>query len=173
MNPYLVRVGMSKKLYPEIAHIFSIGHYKPKELGEDDFSRELIYFYKFGNKLNFFLERLIDMFKLRFEGDTIKFDYITLYPTRKKNEINPNMNDLIKKFSQSVNLPYNQILRRNRDIKPNHELRTFEERKDNVYKGRESDWSDLNKTLKYSRIIGICKTPYVSEEKRRKWKKEQ
>lgn len=224
MDIYLLRVGTSKKLYPEIAHIFGIGYYKPKELGEDDFSKKLIYFYKYGNNLNFFLEKLIDLFKLRFEGDSIRFDYITLYPTRKKDEINPNMENLIKKFSPSINVPYKQILRRNKNIKPNHELKTFEDRKDNVkgsldvledikgkniivldnttttgislidatnlllskgannvacvclglnYKEKDKDYNDLNKTLKYSKIIKYFRSPFIPKEKREEWKTKQ
>lgn len=224
MSLYLLRVGISKKLYPRIAHIFAIGHYMPKSLGDDDFSRKLIYFYKYGNDSDFFIEKLVELYKLRFEGDIIKFDCITLYPTRKKGQINEHMESLVQEFSKQVKLPYKQIIRRNKDIKPNHELTTFEERKDNVkgtvdmlegvqgkniivfdntsttgislidvtnlliengaknvaciclglgYKGKETDWDDLNKTLKYSRIRDICRTPFVSEEKREKWKKEQ
>ncbi|MFH1641522.1 MAG: hypothetical protein ABIC04_01345 [Nanoarchaeota archaeon] len=52
MDLYLMRVGVSKKYYPNIAHIFAIDHYKPKEMGDDDFSKKLIYFYKFGNHLS-------------------------------------------------------------------------------------------------------------------------
>lgn len=220
---YLLRVGMSKKLYPKIAHIFAIGHYKSKALGEDDFSKKLIYFYKYGNDLDYFLEKIVDLYKLRFENDSIKFDYITLYPTRQKGNVNPNMEKLAQELSKKIGIQYKKIIARNRDIKPNHELKTFEERKSNVTDsidiledikeknillldnttttgislidatnllvekganhvaciclglsswGKEGDWDDLNKTLKYSGIIDICKTPFVSKEKREKWKKE-
>jgi hypothetical protein len=217
MNMYLLRVGTSKKLYPEIVHIFGIGHYKSKGLGEDDFSKKLIYFYKYGNEPDFFLEKLIDLFNLRFKGDTIQFDCIAVYPTRKKDTINPHMKALAENLSKSVGIPYKQIIRRNKDIKPNHELKTFEERAENVkgsiditedvagkniiildnttttgislidaanlllekgarnvvciclglgYKNKDSDWNDLNKTLKYSRIKAICRSPFVPKEKR-------
>lgn len=56
MKLYLLRVCQSKKLYPCIAHVFAIEHYKPLELGEDDFSKKLMYFYKYGNDFDFFLE---------------------------------------------------------------------------------------------------------------------
>jgi len=219
---YLLRVGASKPDYPNITHIFAIKHYKPKEEGDDEFSKRLIYFYKFGNNLDYFLESLINLYNLRFYGDSIIFDYVTLYPTRKKGEVNPCMAELIKKFSEKTGIPYRQVLRRNRDIRPNHELRTFKERKENVqgsldvtddvakrniiifdntsttgislidaanllkengadhvaciclglgYKEREKDWSDLNKTLKYSRIIDICKSTFIKKEEIEKWRK--
>lgn len=223
MSLYIMRVGMSKGFYQEITHIFAIGHYKPKELGEDDFSRKLIYFYKYGNDINFFLEELTELYKLRFEGDSMKFDYFTLYPTRKKDGVNPNMVDLVNKISANVGLPYKQVLRRNKDVKPNHELKTFNERVENVKgsvdvtedvvgknilvldntattgislidvanlllskgaknvaciclglscKEKDTDYNDLNQTLKYSKISKIFKSPYVPKEKREKWKKE-
>lgn len=219
-----MRVCQSKKLYPNIVHVFAIGHYKPLELGEDDFSKKLIYFYKYGNDFDFFLQNVLDLYNLRFKEDSIKFDYITLYPTREKGKVNPNMEKLVEEVSKQINIPYKQIIRRNRDINPNNQLKTFEERAQNVkgsidvledvnvkniivfdntsttgislidatnlliekgannivciclgisYKYRESDWDDLNKTLKYSRIKKICKTAFISEEKREKWKKEQ
>lgn len=224
MKLYLLRVCQSKKLYPNIAHVFAVGHYKPLELGEDDFSKKLIYFYKYGNELDFFLRNIIDLYNLRFKEDSIKFDYIALYPTREKGKINSNMEKLVKEFSKQTSIPYKQLIRRNRNISPNHELKTFEERAKNVkgsidvledvkgkniiifdntsttgislidvanlliekgsnnvvciclginYKYRESDWDDLNKTLKYSRIRDICKTAFISQEKREKWKKGQ
>lgn len=222
MDMYYVRVGSSKKFYPKPALIFGIGHYVAVKSGEDDYSRNLIYFYKYGNNIGFFAEELKDLYKLRFEGDKIRFDYMTLYPTRKKDGLNQNMQNLINKLSMEINLPYRQILRRNRDILPNHELKTFEERIKNVQnsidvmenvkdkniividntsttgislidaanlllnkgskevacmclglsaKEKDKDWSDLNKTLKYSRIKEICMSPFVPPEAYKKWKK--
>src|SRR3989338_3957190 len=224
MKLYLLRVCQSKKLYPCIAHVFAIEHYKPLELGEDDFSKKLMYFYKYGNDFDFFLRNIIDLYDLRFKEDSIRFDYITLYPTREKGKVNPIMEKLVKEVSKQINIPYKQLIRRNRNINPNHELKKFEERAKNVegsmdiledvegkniiifdntsttgislidvtnlliekgannvvciclglsYKYRESDWDDLNKTLKYSRIKDMCKSPFISQEKREKWKKEQ
>lgn len=222
MKVFLLRVGISKELYPRPAYIFGVGHYIPMEVREDEFSRKLIYFYKYGNEPEFFLEKFVDLFKLRFLEDTVKFDYITLYPTHEKDKINPHMENLVRNLSKGTGLPYKQILRRNRNIEPTHKLKTLNERKDNVmnsidiledvtgkniivldnttttgislidvtnlllehgarniacvclglgYKGKDSDWTDLNKTLKYSRVIKVCKGPYVPNEIHEKWKK--
>ena len=224
MKTYIMRIGTSKAYYPKITHIFGIGHYKPKELGEDEFSKKAIFFYKYGNDLDFFLDQLIDLFRLRFENDSIKFDVITLYPTSKKDGINKNMETLIKRFSESINLPYRQIIRRIKDIRQNHTLKAFEERVANIQgsieiiedikeknviildnacttgislidaanllldkgahhvaciclglncKEKDSDYADLNKTLKYSKISTIFKTQFVPKEKREQWKIQQ
>ena len=222
MEIFLLRVGISKKLYPKSAYIFGINHYMPIEMGKEEYSKRLLYFYKYGNETEFFLNKLVELFNLRFTGDSIKFDYVTLYPSHKKDQINANMVNLATKFSKVTGLSYKQILRRNRDIKPGHELKTFEERKENLkssidilenvagkniivldntattgislidmtnlliekgaknvvciclglgYKGKDNDWSDLNKTLKYSKIISVCKGPYVPKEVYEEWKK--
>lgn len=191
-------------------------------MGKEEYSKKLLYFYKYGNETEFFLNKLVELFNLRFAGDSIKFDYFTLYPSHKKDQINVNMVNLVTKFSKVTGLPYKQILKRNKDIKPSHELKTFEERKENLkssidilenvegkniivldnttttgisliditnlliekgaknvaciclglgYKGKDNDWSDLNKTLKYSKIISVCKCPYVPKEVYEEWKK--
>ncbi|MBU1854085.1 MAG: hypothetical protein KKF89_00040 [Nanoarchaeota archaeon] len=215
---------MSKPDYEEIARIFSIEHYKSHEDGEDEFSKESFYFYKFGNKKDKFVEKLVELYNLRFKDDSFKFDFVSLYPTRKKDGLNDNMVSLVKDFCEKTELEYKQIIKRNRTIKPSHELKTFSERIENLkdsldiiedikdknillidnnaitgislvdatnfllingakevvcmtlgigYKGRESDWDDLNHTLKYSKIKNICKTPFVPKEKREEWKKTQ
>ena len=222
MEIFLLRVGTSKKLYPKPAYIFGINHYMPIEMGKEEYSKRLLYFYKYGNEIEFFVQKLVDLFNLRFAGDNIKFDYVTLYPSHKKGHINANMENLVAKFSKLTGLPYKQILRRNTDIRPSHNLKTFEERKENLkssieilevvtgknvivldntattgmslidvtnlliekgaknvvciclglgYKGKDNDWGDLNKTLKYSKIINVCKGPYVPKEVYEEWKK--
>ena len=222
MEIYHVRVACSKEFYPKPALIFGVSHYVSIASGEDNCSRDLVYFYKYGNKIGFFIEKLKDLYNLRFKGDKIKFDYMTLYPTRKKDGLNPNMQALAERLSREINLPYKQILRRNRDIMPSHELKTFKERIKNVgnsiditdnvkdksiiildntnttgislidaanlllskgaretacmclglsAKEKDKDWSDLNKTLKYSRIKDICRNPFVPQEVYEKWKK--
>ncbi|MBR9677192.1 hypothetical protein GOV04_03555 [Candidatus Woesearchaeota archaeon] len=221
MSEYIVRYAASKKLYPKEILIFALDYYKSLESGEDDFSRKLIYFYKYGNNLDYFLENLLQLFTLRFKDDAIKFDLVTIYPTHKKDSLNLNMISLIESFSKNSGLQYNQIIRRIKTIKSNHECKSFEERKENVKdsieitgdvkgkniilvdntsttgislidatnllyekgvnmvvcvclglseKEKEKDWKDINKTLKYSKILTFCKSPFISEEERKKWK---
>ncbi len=224
MALYILRIGKSKQYYKEIAYIFGLNYYKRKSEGEDDFSKKLIYFYKYGNDIDHFVDQIVDLYELRFKKDSIKFDYITLYPTRTKDGLNSNMVNLAKTLSVKLNIPYNQVLRRNKDITPNHELDTFDKRADNIKEsigvvgdvvnknvfvldntsitgismidatnillangaknvvciclglsiiGKEGDWNDLNKTLKFSRIVEICKTPFVKKETREEWRKKQ
>lgn len=219
---YPVRVGSSNPYYPRKILIFALGHCVPLEGGEDEFSKNQIYFYKYGNKIESFLQQLEELYTLRFYQDTIKFDYLTLYPTRTKDSFNKNMIDLLSQFSEKINIPYKEILRRNRTIKANHTLNTFKDRLNNVRgsidvredvknkrillfdntsttgislidaadklyhdgakevvgiclglsdRQKQNDWNDLNKTLKYSRIKDICKSAFVSKEKREEWKK--
>ena len=132
MNLFHLRVGNSPKYYPSRILIFGLGHYISVETKNDDFSQKLIYFYKYGNNLNLLLDLLKEMYALRFKDDFIKFDYMTLYPTRNKNTLNPYMDELLMKLSKELNLPSKKILQRNKDIKPNHELKTFEERVSNL-----------------------------------------
>jgi hypothetical protein len=224
MSQYALRVGMSKQFYQEIVLIFALGHYISHTEGEDDFSKELIYFYLHGNKKELFLEELTKLLNMRIIGDSISFDIITLYPTREKDKFNPQMLSLIQELSKKINIPYEQLINRNRTIKASHELSTFDDRVNNLKgsinisqdvkgkriiildnvsttglslidaanklyengakeviglclglssKEKEHDWVDLNKTLKYSRIKSICRTPFVSQEVRDKWKKSQ
>lgn len=134
------------------------------------------------------------------------------------------MLELVENVSHSINIPYIQVLRRNRTVKSNHELKTFRERLENITgsidvtqdvsgkniivfdntattgislivatnalkekgannvvgftlglsnKERLSDWNDVNYTLKYSKIMNICNSPYLDKEVRDKWKKNQ
>ncbi|MCK4326947.1 MAG: hypothetical protein KAW41_00545 [Candidatus Diapherotrites archaeon] len=218
---FVVRACTSKPTYPNMLLVFAINHFYPEEK-EDEFSKKLMGLYLHGYAEDFFLTQLSELYNLRFKGDSVKFDYLTLYPTHEKNGENKNLENLAKNFCKLVNLEYRQILRRNRNIKKMHELRTFKERLENIQgsvdiledvkgknillldnltitgislidmanlliqkgaknvvgvclgvsaKNKETDWIDLNKTLKYSRIKQICRSPYVSEEKRKAWKK--
>jgi len=133
MELYLFRVGYSKEYLPIIAHIFGLGYYIPiKEETDDEYSKKIIYFYKYGNDTDFFIDKIKDLYQLRFAGDEIKFDILTIYPTHKKGILNPNIDKLIEEVSKRIDIPYNRMLIRNRDIKPNHELKTVEERIKNV-----------------------------------------
>ncbi|MFW5982936.1 MAG: ComF family protein [bacterium] len=223
MEQFILRVAISPEYNYKLL-IFGLGHYISKNEGEDQFSKDLIYFYKYGNKEDYFRKKLNDLINLRLMGDSIKFDLITLYPTRHKGCYNENMDELVQNLSSDFAIPYKKILRRNRDIKPSHKISTFAERVENIKnsvdvtekidgkniilvdnisttgislidaanllfekgakevvglclglsaKEKEKDWCDVNKTLKYSRIKTICKTPFVKEEDRKKWKEGQ
>lgn len=131
MRCYWLRVASSPG-YNSKAHIFAFGHYRKTESGEDEFSKQALHFYKYGNFEPFFFEKFKDLIERYFMNANPKFDYMTLYPTRKQNGFNTYMNDLLRKVSETTGMPYKQILRRNKDIEPNHSLKTFEERKKNV-----------------------------------------
>ena len=100
--------------------------------GNDNFSKKMMYFYKFGNDAEFFLSQFLDIYKTYFEKDKLKFDIISLVPTHEKSGINKNMQSLAEKLSLSISVPYEQILVRNRAIKKSHEISTFPERHENI-----------------------------------------
>lgn len=127
----LLRVVKADKDYPKITYIFGIDHYTQLEKGKDEFSKNIMSYYDYGTYLDFFKAKLIEIFKRRFEGDSIGFSYMTVYPTHEKDTLNLHMVALAEELSKSVGLPYKQILRRNSTIKPNHELK-YEGRKENV-----------------------------------------
>ena len=118
--------------FPEIVHVFSPTHYIRHSQGEDEFSRRLNNFYIYGNEPEAFLRMVMDLFDRHFKKDPLKYDFVTLQPSRIKNSINNNMKSLVENFSKETDIEYKQILNRNKTIKGNHELNTYEERKKNM-----------------------------------------
>lgn len=125
--------GQKGKISKKIVPIFSIGHYVKFKNGEDSFSKELNYFYKYGNEeyMNKFLNLFKDLYDRRFKED-LYFDYVCVAPSSSINSINENMKKLVISFSKYTNIPYSNILKRNRDIKKQQELDTINERIENV-----------------------------------------
>jgi len=113
--------------------VFGLGHHKPTEEGEDKFTKTIINFYKFGNKAEraHLLQRFILLFRERFEGN-VKFDAICIIPTREKDGINQHMQSFAQEFAGAVAIPYVQAIRRNREIKGQHELDGKDKRFENV-----------------------------------------
>lgn len=132
-NTYLYRVAQSH-FYERNAYIFALDHYVPRDDREDDFSKKLVHFYNYGNddQLEYFMNHFIKLFRMRFSQDERDYGSITLYPTHEKDELNENMETLIKGVAAATGIDYNQILRRNETISPSHELDSVEERKENV-----------------------------------------
>ncbi len=89
-------------------------------------------FYRYGNDKQYFLDMLIKFFKKYIANAKPTFDYITLYPEHEKDKLNGNMVNLLNDFSEATELKYEQILRRNRTINPNHEIGGVEQRRENV-----------------------------------------
>lgn len=127
-----MRVCRSTEYPGIVTHAFAISHYVDMKDGNDNFSKKMMYFYKFGNDADFFLSRFLDIYKTYFEKDKLKFDIISLVPTHEKSGINKNMQSLAEKLSLSISVPYEQILVRNRAIKKSHEISTFTERYENI-----------------------------------------
>ena len=152
MRCYWLRVCSSPG-YAHIAHILGLGHYKKADSGNDEFSRQAIHFYKYGYFEDLFLEQLKDLMERYFMMAVPKFDFMTLYPTRQRNGFNTYMDGLLKKLSALTCMPYRQILTRKKDIKPNHDLKTFEERKNNV-----ADSIELLEDVKGKRVIVVDNT---------------
>ena len=127
-----MRVCRSTEYPGIVTHAFAISHYVDVTDGNDNFSKKMMYFYKFGNDAEFFLSQFLDIYKTYFEKDKLKFDIISLVPTHEKSGINKNMQSLAEKLSLSISVPYEQILVRNRAIKKSHEISTFPERHENI-----------------------------------------
>lgn len=125
--------GQKGIISKKIISIFSIGHYVPFNYGEDIFSKELNYFYKYGNEkyMNNFLNLFKNLYDRRFKED-LHFDYICVAPSSSINSINENMKKLVISFSQYTKIPYSDILTRNKTIKKQHELNTINERIENI-----------------------------------------
>lgn len=109
--------------------VFALGHYVPTKDGEDLFSRNSLYFYKYGYYESDFFNMFVELYKTR---NDINFDMVCLVPTSEKDTYNNHLSELITKFSQEINVPYVKLLIRNRSIKKQHELYTKEERIANV-----------------------------------------
>ena len=128
MEIYWMRVCRSTEYKGIITHAFAIGHYVDIKDGSDEFSKKLMYFYKYGTDMDFFLSGFLDIYKTYFERDGLMFDLISLVPTHEKSGINKNMQALAEKLSIAIKMPLEQILARNRAIKGSHEISTFKER---------------------------------------------
>ena len=131
MRCYLLRVASSPG-YNSKVHIFAFDHYKKTDSGNDEFSKQANHFYLYGYFESFFFEKFKDLIERYFMNAKPRFDYMALYPTGKQNNFNPHMDNLLKKVAAATGMPYKEILRRNKDIEPNHSLKTFEERKTNI-----------------------------------------
>ena len=117
----------------EIIPVFGLGHHKPEEEGEDQFTKCVINFYNYGNsrEMDYLLQQSVNLFKERFEGD-VKFDFICVMPTHNKGETNRNMEKFARMLSAEIMVPYAQIVHRNKTIKGQHELKSKDERLENV-----------------------------------------
>jgi len=103
--------------------ILGLGEYR-EDQGEDDFSRKQTWFYVYGDdeiEEEFFKE-LKNIVNSRFVDDELNWDFMTLYPTHVKGEVNPNMENLLKQVASETGINYNQVLERNKTIRENHEL---------------------------------------------------
>jgi len=130
---YFYYRGQKCRHCKSVVPVFGLGHHKPKEEGDDQLTKTIINFYEYGNKREgaYLLQRLINLFKERFEGD-VKFDVVCVVPTREKDGINPNMQPFAREFAGAVGVPCKQVIRRNRTIKSQHELENMDERIENV-----------------------------------------
>ncbi|MEM4335706.1 MAG: hypothetical protein QXL47_00185 [Candidatus Anstonellales archaeon] len=80
--------GQKGKISNEIIPIFSLGHYKRKDEGEDEHSKDINLFYKYGYKdlMDRFNSRFKQLYERRFKSD-IDFDYVCVCPTSKKDQL--------------------------------------------------------------------------------------
>lgn len=128
---HLYRVAESE-FYEKPAQIFSLDYYTRENGGEDEFSRKQIWFHVYGDEEieKEFRERLSNLFEQHFEED--EWDYVTVYPTHVKDEINPHLEKLIKDIADDLDIEYKELLRRNETIEENHELESQREKIVNV-----------------------------------------
>ncbi|MBC5792895.1 MAG: phosphoribosyltransferase [Nanohaloarchaea archaeon] len=118
---HIYRIAESE-FYENPAKIFSLDYYTRENGGEDEFSRKQIWFQVYGDEEieKEFNKRLTRLFQQHFNnGD---WDFVTMYPTHVKGEVNPHMKKLIEDIAEDLDLEYSQVLRRNETIEENHEL---------------------------------------------------
>ena len=126
---------------------FSIGHYVPLYKSEDSFSKEIEFFYIYGN--DEYLQKIpicLYIYEKGLKRDYY-FDYVCVAPSSSENSINENMNKLVLSFSQYTNIPYSNILKRNKSIKKQHELDNINERIENVKGSISIDFDVSNKNI--------------------------
>lgn len=123
--------GQKCKERNEPVPIFAFGHYIPVSEGGAEFSKKVNGFHQYGYYFDYFLERLINFYNKRVKGDIV-FDIICVCPSHEKSRINENMVHLATAFSEKTDVPYKQILIRVRETKSQHEMKTDEQRKENV-----------------------------------------
>ena len=103
--------------------VFALDEYK-KDQGQDDFSRKQVWFYVYGDDEieKEFHKELKSLLESRFIDDEIDWDLMTLYPTHVKNEVNHNMQMLLKSLASELDIKYEQVIERNKTVQENHEL---------------------------------------------------
>lgn len=123
MSGYLYR-SVKSDYFDARADIFGIDHYRKGNRGEDDFSREQVWFYVYGDedlkqKFGF---RFLKMFRDIFEEDIVDWDIATLYPTHVKGKVNPHMAEIMKEIDSETGMEYRQLIHRTETIRENHEM---------------------------------------------------
>ncbi len=125
--------GQRCKHCRSVIPVFSLGHHKPEDAGEDGFTKRIINFYNYGNARDkeYLLQRLTALFRERFEGD-VHFDALCVVPTHEKGGLNRNMCAFAREFSDAINVPCRQVISRTRNISTQHSLKNKDERLENV-----------------------------------------
>ncbi|QGA80216.1 hypothetical protein [Candidatus Nanohalobium constans] len=103
--------------------VLGIGEYK-KDQGEDEFSRRQVWFYVYGDEdiEEEFREKLKNTIESRFLEDEMSWDLMTLYPTHAEDDVNSNMQSLLKSLSEETGIQYQQVLERTHKVRESHEL---------------------------------------------------
>jgi phosphoribosylpyrophosphate synthetase len=129
MSGYLYRSLVSER-YNEVADIFGLDYYNRDGCGEDVFSRELVWFYVYGDEE--LREKLgssfSDMMETIFSEDSEEWDLVTLYPTNVKNDLNQNLLQLVRERSEEFGIPFRQVIWRTDNIRDNHEMDSFKKK---------------------------------------------
>ena len=129
MSSYLYR-ALESDDYSERADVFGLDYYRRDGLGQDDFSRELVWMYVYGDEdlKQKYREKFSSMINQIFVEDKLDWDLITLYPTSTRNDTNSNLEDLVESCAEDQNLNHRQVIRRTRNISDNHEIEGFQEK---------------------------------------------
>lgn len=119
--------------------IFGFGHYIPKELKEDEFSKNLNYFYLYGSESNFnhYLKLLVDFYNKRIKDDR-KFDFVCVSPSHAEGQYNPRMLALAEKFAAAIGIPYQNVLRRIKVIQQFNWPKVSKEKRDAFKSAKQS-----------------------------------
>ncbi|MCL5433353.1 MAG: hypothetical protein M1538_00015 [Candidatus Marsarchaeota archaeon] len=137
------------KLCGDWIPIFSLGHYKSKLEGSDEFSKKIMFVHLYGDNkfIPYFFERLCTTYKEWFEPDKFAFDYICVIPSHKKDQINANLKYLAEEFGKFINVNYTPLLLRNREVSEQHKINKIEERLENAKESISVNGNVKDKTI--------------------------
>ena len=142
--------NLRSKYYDNNLGVLGLDYYRQDSQGEDDFTRRQVWFYTYGDEEIYeeFADELEDLFESVVIGSDISWDLITLVPTHFEEQINPNMERLVKTLGKAHDIDYRPLLRRGDTIHETSMIRSFRQRLINI-----EDSIDLTEDIEGQNVI--------------------